>query len=268
MSLPENSFTLKNKVKFYDPEVSLTGNVSLVYSENSELEAYTVHRALSSLTGRTIRLVNLYDFLFFESPYVDSRDYILGIIHDRNQITEFLDTAWALENHGALITCLSNVKSKGMIQLFNYNDELCEINIALSLLRKISELSNDKRSREISKELEEINSLEDWLKEKIKETKLGREIILSPVFAPARHLINKFLSVNVWLYNDEHIPNQQKEVQFITTSADILVTRRKENELRSNGINVKETLLDVDPILAPIYLTLLTYLFKEVKGGL
>ncbi|TRM84531.1 hypothetical protein DJ526_11995, partial [Sulfolobus sp. A20-N-G8] len=53
--------------------------------------------------------------------------------------------------------------------------------------------------------------------------------------------------------------------QIITTGVDAYMMRRISSYLRANGKNVKEVLLDTDPLMAPIYLSMILFYLKEVK---
>jgi len=266
LSGSKDSFSLTKYLKFYEIPIDFSDNVSLLYDEDTELEAFTLERSLIALKGSFVKTTSIYEFSLLENPYsVNLRDVVV-FVNDENKSKIILDNLWALENQGYLITCNNKIKSKGQIKVISFpSDELCDINISLSIIRKISSSVNNERSKGLIKELESINNLDQWLISKIQEIDFNSEILLSPVYYPAITLMSKILNKNVRKFYEMPSSNM---VSFITTGADAVIVRKKEFELRSSGKNVKEVLLDIDPLLAPIYLVLMTYLFKQLKGGL
>jgi hypothetical protein len=57
--------------------------------------------------------------------------------------------------------------------------------------------------------------------------------------------------------------NFSNDANIIYTGVDSIPMRRISFELRKKGKKVKEILLDVEPLLAPIYLSLMTYYMME-----
>ncbi|BFI75126.1 hypothetical protein YN1HA_12240 [Sulfurisphaera ohwakuensis] len=261
----KDSFSISKKINFYNIPVEIPENLTLVYDEDTELEAFTLERSIISLKGTFVKSVSLYEFSFLENPYSGSFKDIVVFVNDDNKARIILDNIWALENIGYLITCNSKIKGKGNIKVLYFSDELCEINVSLSLIRKVATEVNNKRAEDIIKELENINSLNQWLLMKLNEINFDKEIFLSPIFFPALTLMRKYLNKDVKRFYD--IPTS-KDLIFITSGVDSIIVRKREFELRNSMFNVREILLDIDPLLAPIYLILMTYLFKRVKGGL
>ncbi|MEJ2771365.1 MULTISPECIES: hypothetical protein [unclassified Stygiolobus] len=261
MQFPKDRFSLN---LFSIPFLSSIGSdFTIVYNRKSELEAFTLYRALSQLSEKVVRLVNLYDFLFSEKPYADVNN-VIAFLHDKNDVIPFLDSMWSLGGEGYLITCnvdMKKEKGKGDVEILSKEGELCEIETSLSLLKEISSINKNKRSEEILKELNSLNTLEEWLKEKVKEVDFNGLIVLSPLLLPARNLMQKYLNTEIKSHED--FLGSSNTYTFITTGADVLTVRRMEFELRAKGKNVREIIFDVDPLLAPVYLSILTYLFKQ-----
>ncbi|BCU68981.1 hypothetical protein [Stygiolobus caldivivus] len=264
MSFPKNGFSLN---LFPLPFLSsVDSSYTVVYTRRSELEAFTLYRTLSQLSEKTVRLIDLYNFLFSERPYTDS-DNIIAFLNDKNDVIPFLDSMWSLGGRGYLITCNVDLKKgKGNVELITRNGELCEIETSLSIVKGIAGTTKGKRSEELLNELNSINTLAEWLKEKLGEMTFDGIIVLSPILLPARWLMEKYLNTEVKGHED--FLGTGGAYIFITTGGDVLTVRRMEFELRSNGKSVKEYTFDVDPLLAPIYLSLLTYLFKQPAGVL
>jgi hypothetical protein len=260
LPVPKDSLSLK----LYDLPFDFSGNFVVIYNKSSELEAYTLSRSLNSLLEKSVRLIKLEEFLLMESPYVDLPAYVLAFLDDINDIHDFQDVMWALNGYGYLVSCNQNVKKKGKVEVINFSDDLCEVNLSLSIINKISSLSRNKRAEEIRKELANLSTLKDWLKNKISQFDFSGSIVLSPILSPARGVLEKYLGRQVGNYEDFI---KSDGIIFITTTADLTVVRRREFSLRREGFNVKEIIFDVDPLLAPIYLILLTYVYKQLKGG-
>ena len=266
LSSPKDSFSLSKYLKFYDIPINFPENLSILYDEDTELEAFTLERSLIALKGSLVKSINIYEFSLLENPYSINLKDVVIFVNDENKSRIILDNLWALENQGYLITCNNKIKSKGQIKLISFpSDELCDVNLSLSIVKKISSLVNNQRSKDLIKELESINNLDQWLISKIQEIDFNSELFLSPIYYPSITLMSKMLNRNVKRFYE--LPSSNS-ISFITTGADALVIRKREFELRSSGKNVKEVLLDIDPLLAPIYLVLMTYLFKQLNGGL
>lgn len=265
LSSSKDSPSITKLLKFYDIPLEPSENEVILYDEDTELQAFTLERSLIALRGTYVKSISIYDFSLLENPYSVSSANVLIFVNDENKSRIILDNVWALENKGTLITCNPRIKSKGKIKVFSLpSDELCNINLSLSLIRKVSTSINNERSKDLIKELENLNNLDEWLVSKIHEIDFQGEFFLSPVYFPAITVIERTLGKEVKKFYE--IPSTDNLI-FITTGVDALVVRKREFELRSSGKNVKEVLLDIDPLLAPIYLTLMTYLFKQLKGG-
>ncbi|WP_369609133.1 hypothetical protein [Sulfurisphaera javensis] len=264
MSSIKDSFSISKMIKIYDVPIDFSESVSLIYDEDTELEAITLERSLIALKSTFVKSVNIYDFSFLENPYSGNFKDVIIFVNDENKAKIILDNVWALENKGYLITCNSKIKGKGQVNVLHFSpDELCEVNVSLSLLKKVSSFINNERSKDLLRELNSLDNLNEWILSKVKEINFNSEIFLSPVFFPAITLMSKILDKNVKRFYEKP---SSKDVIFITTGVDAIVVRKREFELRNSNLNVKEILLDIDPLLAPIYLILMTYLFKRVNG--
>lgn len=260
---PNKSPSISKLIKFYDIPVEFTDNLTLIYDEDTELEASVLERALIALKGVFVKSVSIYDFSFLENPYTETLKNVVIFVNDENKSKLILDNTWALNNAGYLFTCNNKIKAKGNIQVFTFSDELCEVNLALSLLKKVVSKYSNERGKRLLEEINDLTSLDSWLLEKLKDIDFNTEIFLSPVFFPALGIMRKLLNKEIKRFYDLASSNN---LTFITTGVDYIVVRKREFELRSSK-SVKEVMIDVDPLIAPIYLILLTYLFKQVKGG-
>jgi aryl carrier-like protein len=184
---------------------------------------------------------------------------VIFFINDQNESREILDNAWALNLEGYLFSC-NEIKPKGKIEVIRFKGEMCEVNLSLSIL--YSEVSSIKgvRANRILKELD-FSDIDDFLAEKSKEIDLSLpQIILSPILLPSRYFVEKNLNKDV---KDYYSMNFSNDANIIYTGVDSIPMRRISFELRKKGKKVKEILLDVEPLLAPIYLSLMTYYMME-----
>ncbi|AOL17065.1 hypothetical protein BFU36_10515 [Sulfolobus sp. A20] len=257
---PKDSFSIKDSIKIFKLKIPSNTDI-IVFGKGQELPAYTLKNALVSIKGNYIEISNIYDFLFLESPYTDiSR--ILGFLGDENELHDLVSGMQALGIGGVIYFCgRTNYKpSTSIIELRVLDIKLCEINVSLSLLNTISE---DKNKREISliQQINDLSDLENWIKTKSREFDLNLHLILSPIMSPAKSFLER-IGHNVSTYFDKIILTDS---QIITTGVDAYMMRRISSYLRANGKNVKEVLLDTDPLMAPIYLSMILFYLKEVK---
>ena len=259
MQLPKDGISLN---LFSLPFISsIDTTFTVVYDRKSELEAFTLYRSLSQLGEKLVRVTNLYDFLFNEKPYA-SVNNIVAFLNDINDVMPFLDEVWSLGGKAFLVTCNVDLKkSKGDVEVISRKGELCEIETSLSVVKEVANMTKNKRSEDLLKELNSLNTLTDWLKSKLQEIKFDGVVVLSPILLPARGFMQRYLGREIKSHEDSL--EGYSDYTFITTGGDLITVRKLEFELRSKGKKVKEYIFDVDPLLAPIYLSLLTYLFKQ-----
>ncbi|WP_148690928.1 hypothetical protein [Acidianus manzaensis] len=250
MQFSKNSINIKEDISL--PNFSL-----IAYGKGMELPAYTLERSIINLKGEIVKTVSLHELIFLEDAY-SSIDNVLIFLNDINEAKEFLDTSWALANKGEIITC-SDIKPKGSISIFKFSNDLCEINLSLSLLNYIAKTTNSPRSKRILMEMD-FSDLDEFLKEKSKDIDLSfNQFVLSPVLSPAKYSIEKNLGKDVKEYYDINFYDSI----IMYTGVDSMIMRRISFELRKEGKKVKEFMLDVEPLFAPIYLSLISYYIKE-----
>lgn len=238
-------------------ELSLPSFEVIAYGKGMELPAYTLERSIINLQGTLVKTVPIHELIFMEEAY-SSVNNILVFLNDQNEAKELLDASWALNVKGEIITC-SDIKAKGEIQIVNFPSEICEIELSLSLLNTIARKSSSVRSKRVLEELD-FSDIEEFLKEKSKELDLSfSQIVLSPILSPAKYSLEKNLQKDVKLYYDINFYDSL----IIYTGVDTMPMRRIAFELRKKGMKVKEVLLDVEPLFAPIYLSLISYYIKE-----
>lgn len=251
-------------IRFYNIPLDFSDNVTIIYDEDTELIAFTLERSLISLRETFVKSVSVYEFSFLENPYSGNFKDVIIVVNDENKSRTILDNTWALQNRGFLLTCNDKIKSKGDVKVLNFQGELCEVSLSLSLLRKVAYQGNNIRAKDIIKELDSLSTIDNWLLTKLNDIDFNADLFLSPVFYPAITLMSKILNKNIHKYFE--IP-EGKKVVFLTTGVDSIIVRKREFEMRNSNLDVKEVIVDIDPLLAPIYLILMTYLFKRVNGG-
>ncbi|NON63667.1 MULTISPECIES: hypothetical protein [Acidianus] len=248
MSIPEDSFDL-TPFKVEVPKFSL-----IVYGRGMELPAFTLERSIINLRSQVIKTVPLPEMIFLESPYAEEGQ-VIAFINDENEMREFLDNAWSLGVRGDVMTC-GNAKSKGDIAVHSFAGDLCEIRLSISLLNSI--LGGGKRDNRLSKELD-FSDLSEFIS--MKSSEISQELpqfIISPVLYPSKYFLEKFTGKTVKGYFD--VTFQDSNV--IYTEVDAMPMRRIAFSLRKEGKKVKEVKINVDPLLAPIYLSLIAHYIK------
>lgn len=248
---------IKNRISVNS--ISIPKDFSVIaYGKGMELPAYTLERSIINLEGKIVKTVPIHELALVEDAYAEPGKVIF-FINDQNESREILDNAWALNLEGYLFSC-NEIKPKGRIEVMSFKGEMCEVNLSLSIL--YSEVSSIKgvRSNRILKELD-FSDIDDFLAEKSKEIDLSLpQIILSPILLPSRYFVEKNLNKDV---KDYYSMNFLNDANIIYTGVDSIPMRRISFELRKKGKKVKEILLDVEPLLAPIYLSLMTYYMME-----
>ena len=248
---------VKNRISINSVNIPKDFSV-IAYGKGMELPAYTLERSIINLEGKIIKTVPVHEFGLVEDAYAEPGKVIF-FINDQNESREILDNAWALNLEGYLFSC-NEIKPKGKIEVIRFKGEMCEVNLSLSIL--YSEVSSIEgvRANRILKELD-FSDIDDFLAEKSKEIDLSLpQIILSPILLPSRYFVEKNLNKDV---KDYHSMNFSNDANIIYTGVDSIPMRRISFELRKKGKKVKEILLDVEPLLAPIYLSLMTYYMME-----
>lgn len=256
LQFPKDSSSLISKLK---PKDLPLGNYSLVaYGRGMELPAFTYERAKIELEGKVVKVVPLHEMLFLEDAYADEKD-VLVFANDQSEVKETLDNLWSLEINADLFTC-GNVEGKGGVRVQQLKEELCEVNLSLSVLKSALSSSTSARARRLLEEMD-FSDLKEWAERKAMEIDPELDVILSPVLMPARSLVEENIGKNVKTYYDTNFYNSN----VIFTGIDALTMRRISFQLRKNSMKVKEVLLDVDPLMAPIYLTIISYIIKLNK---
>jgi len=263
LQLPKNSSDIIKSIKI--TELKLPHEISyILYSREGILPAYTLYRVLP-LLDTTAHIVELYEGLFSIFPYIEIKGNIFLFSNDLNEIKEFIDTNWALNQESVIFSCVEVKNLKGNVVTYKFDEPLCEINISLSLLFSLLKNSQNPRLVRIREEISDLSDLEDWIKEKLKEIPFSKstEIVLSPVFKPAEIFIESTLG-----YSVSSIEREPKgdELLIVYTTAESIPIRRYEMGILKKGKRFREFLFDVDPILAPIYLIILIS-YAKLAGG-
>jgi len=255
LQFSKDSSSIISKLKIKDINL---GNYSLVaYGKGMELPAFTYQRAKINLEGKIIKTIPIYELLFLEDAYADEKNLLI-FLNDVSESKEVLDNLWSLGINADIFTC-QKLKEKGNTKITEFEGELCETNLSLSILNNIAKSLNSHRSKRILEELD-FSDLKDWIEKKSSEVDLNLpEIIISPVLLPSKYYVEENLGKIVKTYYDTNFSNST----LIYTGIDTLVMRRISFELKKNNYNVKELLLDTEPLMAPIYLTIISYILKN-----
>ncbi|WP_229569289.1 hypothetical protein [Saccharolobus caldissimus] len=255
----KDRFSVKDFIKIFT--VSIPSEGVIVYGKGFELPAYTLERGLSSLRGKIVKISNIFDFLLIQNPYSEIPNVIAFLGND-NELYELVSGLQTLGLNGTIYYCgKTNVKPRSeSISINSIDQPLCEINLSLSVLKSLVRNSTEREKR-ISEELSNFSDLDEWIKEKSKIFDLGLPILLSPIMIPAKSYIQG-LGLNVLDYFDMNILS---DVQLVYTGADMHTIRKIAFSLRSSGKRVKEILIDVDPLMAPIYLSMILFYLKGIK---
>ncbi|WP_338603668.1 hypothetical protein V6M85_04795 [Sulfolobus tengchongensis] len=254
---PEDSTSLRKLIKFL--KMDLSRLEVIVYGRNSELPAFTLSRAFSTLRNKIIMITNIYDFLFLQNPYVEISK-VIAFTEDENELRELIDNLGNLGVDGDIYYCGStNIKPRyNYISLFSLDKIFCEINLSLSILKSLTG-GNTERERRIKDQLSDLTDLDNYIRDKAKAFNLDLPMLLSPIMTPTKSFLEK-LGLSVSTYFDIKILDG---VQVVYSGVDMHIMRRIIFSLRSEGKKVNEILLDVDPLLAPIYLSMIMFYLKK-----
>ncbi|WP_048050138.1 hypothetical protein [Saccharolobus islandicus] len=254
----EDSTSIRKLVKFLNinfPQIDL-----IVYGRGLELPSFTLARALSSLKNKIISTLNIYDFLFIYNPYVEVSN-VVAFTGDENELRELLDGLESLRIRGSIYHCgVTDIKPRyNLISINSLDKTFCEINLSLSILKVLSNNKNTMREKRILDQLNDLSDLDDYVKNYAKVFNPDLPILLSPVMLPAKSFLES-LGINVSSYFDTKILDG---AQIVYTGVDMYITRRMIFSLKSKGKKVTDVLIDVDPLLAPIYLSMIMFYLKK-----
>ncbi|QGA53492.1 hypothetical protein GFS03_02255 [Sulfolobus sp. E5-1-F] len=253
----EDGTSIRKLVKFLNinfPQTDL-----IVYGRGLELPAFTFARALSSLKNKIINILNIYDFLFIYNPYVEVSNVVV-FTADESELRELLDSLESLRIKGNIYYCgKSEIKPRyNFISIINLDRTFCEINLSLSILKILCN-DNTIREKRILDQLNDLSDLDDYVKNYAKVFKPDLPIFLSPIMFPAKSFLES-LGVNVSSYFDTKILDG---AQIVYTGVDMHIIRRMIFSLKSKGVMVTDVLIDADPLLAPIYLSMIMFYLKK-----
>ncbi|MEM1627228.1 MAG: hypothetical protein QXV69_08180 [Sulfolobaceae archaeon] len=264
MQLPKNSSDLIKSIKITEVQIPL--DISFIlYSREGILPAYTLYRVLPLINSNTVHIIELYEGLFSLLPYLEVKGNIFLFSNDLNEIKEFIDTNWALEQSSIIFSCSEIKGIKGKVIVNSFNEPLCEINISLSILFSLARSSQNPRLIRLREEISNLSDLEEWIISKLNNFSISNntEIVLSPIFKPAEIFIDSIIGLKVSSLDREP---KQDELIIVYTTAESTLVRRYEMRALKRGKKFKEFLLDVDPILAPVYLIILIS-YAKLAGG-
>ncbi|MEM0016000.1 MAG: hypothetical protein QW281_00025 [Saccharolobus sp.] len=260
---PKDSPSLRKLIKLIN--VSIPNRVDLiVYGKGLELPAFTAENYFSTIKSSIIKISNVYELLIMEIPYVEISN-IIGFLGDEKELYELLNGLESLRISGIIYFCgKNNLKPRtNLISIYNVDQTLCEINLSLSILKSLISYKTE-RERRLDEQLTDLSDLDDWVKEKAKQFDSSLPILLSPLLISAKSYLEK-IGFNVLTYFDNKILG---DIQIVYTGADMHTLRPIASSLRTSAKKVKEILIDVDPLIAPIYLSMILFYLKEIRGGL
>ncbi len=256
LSLPEDSFGVIGLLR--PPKISLPAFSTIVYGYGMELPAFTLARGYVALSGEPVKLLGVYDFTFLDSPYTENSEVVF-FVNDEAELKDLENVVKTLGIRGTLLTC-GGKKFPLRTQVFE--GDLCEINLALSTLSWLTKFSSP-RSKHISEELD-TSDLKDWISSKLQDVDPSLDLVISPVLLPSITLLKQNLGKKVKPFYEKDFSDSN----VLYTGVDSLIGKRVAYELRNQGKRVKEVLLDTDPLTAPIYLSIMSYIFKiRTKGS-
>ena len=210
----------------------------IVYSRRFTVTGRVLARAFSALSGSLVPAYEVDEFLFFVAPYVEGLGTVYAFLDSEDDVRRIDDISRVL---GIRVLKFAPGNVKGDVNL----EEPLVLDSAVRSLKAIAKRFPGRRSETLLSSLAPAG-ITEYVRSKREE--IGdREVVVSPVFFPA----NEILGIKTVFDNPE-----KSEVAVVTTTADNLVARRKLFELIRSGRRAKEVVIDVDPIVAPIYLLL------------
>ena len=211
---------------------------AIVYSRRFAVTGRVVARAFSALSGSLVPAYEVNEFLLFVAPYVESLGTVYAFLDNEDDARRVDDLSRVL---GVRVVKFAPGNVKGDVRL----DEPLVLDSAVRSLKAIARRFPSKRSDTLLSSLNP-EGITEFVKSKREE--IGdREVLVSPVFFPA----NEVLGLKTVFDSPE-----KPEVAVVTSTADNLVARKKLFELLRSGRRAKEVVIDVDPVVAPIYLLL------------
>lgn len=256
LSLPEDSSSVIDQLR--PPKISLPSFSTIVYGYGMELPAYTLARGYVALTGESVKLLGVYDFTFLDSPYSENKEVVF-FVNDDSELRDLENVVKSLNVRGTLLTC---GQRKFTLKTLGSEGDLCEVNLALSSLSWLTRFPSS-RSKHLSEELD-MSDLREWIDGKIQEIDPSLDLVVSPVLLPSLTLLRRNLGKKVKPFYE----NDFSDSNVVYTGVDTLIGKRTAFQLRNQGKKVREVLLDTDPLTAPIYLSIMSYIFKiRTKGS-
>jgi len=206
----------------------------ILFEGKMELPAYVALRAMSYL-GLDVTTMELYEFLFSWLPYNDPKGRILLLAEEERK--EFLDAAKTMNLKYDILQCTENLT-------------LCDLSLSLSLLKLTLKNARDPRSARLLEQLNDLRDLDEWAQEKVNPiSDQPSSLVLSPVLKPAKRSVSHYSGIqamDMW----DHV--RQGSV-LLYTGVDSHLARR---ELSRRKEYVNSILIDSDPVLAPLYATI------------
>ncbi|MEL9969858.1 MAG: hypothetical protein QXR57_03555 [Metallosphaera sp.] len=256
LPLPEDGFDIIKKIKLTNFELPKFSTI--VYGYRMDLPAYTLLRGKTALSGDIVKILNVYDFLYLDVPYSDNA-YTIFLLNEDDEIRDIDNVVVPLNAKGVLITC-REVSSR--LKKIVVSGETCELNASLSIISWLTSIYTSPRSKRLQEEID-LSDVKDWLQEKIKQIDIDLDLLISPTLSPSLPILRMNLGKKVKTFYE----NDFSDSNVIYTGVDFMVGRKLAHSLRSKNMKVKEVQIDTDPLTAPIYLSIMSYILKDRTRG-
>ncbi len=227
----------------------------IVYDDGGSLPAFTYARAISSLLYSPPRIFNVHEFNYMIAPYCEG-PHVVAFLENEDNVVRLTDTLRYLGSHIDLFASSlpQGLERKGGdLSVIRFEaDKFGVVSLSFSILLTMSGLSKTPRTQRITEQVSDLNDLEDWLNT-LGENVNPRDyqVVLSPIMEPASFYLRRGgLNVKT-MENYDILVNSL----IIYNGLDMMIMRKVIN-MFSRDIKVKEMLIDTDPLLAPLYLTL------------
>ncbi|AWR98863.1 hypothetical protein DFR87_03195 [Metallosphaera hakonensis JCM 8857 = DSM 7519] len=231
---------------------------AVVYGYGMELPAYTLARGMIALSGKPVNLLGLYDFLLLDLPYSEESPILL--VNGEMELKEIENVVRPLGVKGLLITC--NDKSESQLKTVFLKGDMCEVNLSFSLVSWLTKNFSSPRTKRLTEELD-LTDLGSWLGEIMKEIEPSLDFVLSPVLLPALNLMRENQGNKIKGFYEKDFSDSN----VIYTGVDSMMGRRTAHQIRAMGKIAKEVVINTDPLTAPIYLSIMSYIFKNRTQG-
>ncbi|BBD72902.1 hypothetical protein HS1genome_1291 [Sulfodiicoccus acidiphilus] len=204
---------------------------TIVFSQEMELPAFVAARAAAT-AGYRLLVLELFEFLFSVLPYVEVDGPILILL--RGDDPEVKGSMNAMREDHEILSCTKELGG------------LCDVSLSLSLTQLFLSGQDGYRAKRLLEEVQHLEDLDSWGESKVATIPAPSAVVLSPVLRPARRTVARYSGLETLEMGD--LPPRGSVL--IYTGVDSHLAKK---ELSLRGQYYYPLLLDVDPILAPVY---------------